>query len=91
MIRKVIQLDPRDNVVTALEDLNPGDGVRLESALAETAVREAIPFGHKMALCAIPAGGEVIKYGECMGVASHSIAAGTHVHVHNVNSRRART
>jgi hypothetical protein len=32
----------------------------------------------------------VRKYGECIGVATADIAAGSHVHVHNMESRRGR-
>ncbi len=51
-------------------------------------VVEDIPMGHKFALR--PIDGEVIKYGEVIGVADRPIAPGEHVHVHNVKSRRGR-
>ena len=35
-------------------------------------------------------GAPVRKYGECIGVATADIAPGSHVHVHNMESRRAR-
>ena len=43
-----------------------------------------VPFGHKIAVAAIPKGEPVLKYGTAIGVASADIAAGDHVHVHNV-------
>ena len=54
------------------------------------AVRDDIPYGHKIALCNIAAGADIVKYGERIGVASRPIAAGDYVHVHNLESLRAR-
>jgi len=84
-----VRLSPKDNVVTALRELRPGDQVKVGPDLTEVTTLEVIPFGHKMAIVNLPAGSDVIKYGDCIGVASHPIAAGAHVHIHNVNSRRA--
>ncbi len=49
-------------------------------------VRERIPAGHKLAVAAIPAGGEVVKYGSRIGIAKEEIPAGAWVHVHNVKT-----
>ena len=51
---------------------------------------EDIPFGHKVALTDIPRGTPVLKYGEQIGLATHDIARGQHVHVHNIESTRGR-
>ncbi len=83
----VIVITDRDNVATALETLPPGQV--LAGPLAVT-VRETIPRGHKVAIRAIPAGENVIKYGSSIGVATMAIPAGTHVHTHNVASARGR-
>ena len=53
-------------------------------------VRDAIPFGHKVAIRRIDAGGDVLKYGEVIGRASEVIEPGQWVHVHNVESVRGR-
>ncbi len=45
-----------------------------------------IPLGHKFALTAIEAGSPVIKYGAVIGRARHDIAAGAHVHSHNLDT-----
>ena len=42
--------------------------------------------GHKYALCDIPKGGRVIKYGYPIGVASENINEGDHVHSHNLKT-----
>lgn len=91
-VDKVIVLHTDDNVATCLANLKRGEvaewthrGERLEIRLGND-----VPFGHKFAIAEIPAGTEVRKYGEVIGIASKSIAAGAHVHVHNVDSARAR-
>jgi len=43
-----------------------------------------VPRGHKVATCAIAAGGHVIRYGQIIGAATQGIAAGEHVHTHNL-------
>ena len=84
----VIVISERDNVATALEALDMGRELRLGARTL--LVAEAIPRGHKVALCPIPAGEPVVKYGSPIGRASADIAAGTHVHTHNVASGRGR-
>ncbi len=84
----VLVISGADNVATALEPLDAGRIVDLGGITVTIA--EAIPRGHKVALRAIPAGERVIKYGSPIGSASTDIAAGTHVHTHNVASARGR-
>ena len=83
-----IVISTQDNVATALEALEAGQTIRA-GGLA-LAVTEAIPRGHKVALRPIRAGEVVVKYGSTIGHASSDIAAGTHVHTHNVASDRGR-
>jgi altronate dehydratase small subunit len=83
-----IVISARDNVATALEPLDAGQTIRAGDATITVA--EAIPRGHKIALRAIAAGDEVVKYGSAIGTASSGIAAGAHVHTHNVASTRGR-
>jgi altronate dehydratase len=87
-VNPVLVISGADNVATALEPLEPGRIVDLGGTTVTIA--EAIPRGHKVALRAIPAGERVIKYGSPIGSASSDIAAGTHVHTHNVASARGR-
>ena len=87
-MKLALVISDRDNVATALQALAPGQRIDLgESTLI---VAEHVPPGHKIALCAIAAGAPVIKYGSAIGTASAAIAAGTHVHTHNVASSRGR-
>ena len=86
-----IVVHSEDNVATAARMLKAGEPVRVTSDGSQITVRatQDIPFGHKLAVQAIPSGAEVRKYGEVIGVAAAEIAAGGHVHVHNVKSLRA--
>lgn len=90
MVRRVIVIDPRDNVATATADLKTGDTVEVVGGQAQMDVLQGIPFGHKMALCRIAQGCPVIKYGQVIGTATRDIGDGEHVHVHNVDSMRGR-
>ncbi len=47
-------------------------------------LRDEVPAGHKVALREIPRGEQVRKYGQVIGVATSDIAAGEHVHTHNL-------
>jgi len=87
-VDRVIVLSDRDNVATSLADLAAGEAARW--AGGEVVLCDPIAFGHKFALTDIAAGDEILKYGEVIGLASQAIAAGAHVHVHNVESVRAR-
>ena len=88
MSAKVIVITPRDNVATALEALAAGQTIDANGRLVT--VQEPIANGHKVALAAIRSGEPVIKYGNPIGTATSDIAAGSHVHVHNVASGRGR-
>ena len=82
----------RRDVAVALRDLAAGDTVNVRDggAVDRIALCEAIPLGHKFARRVMSAGESIRKYGECIGVATADIAAGAHVHIHNMASRRAR-
>ena len=87
-MKPALVISAHDNVATALEPLAAGSTVQIgETALA---VVDEVPRGHKIALRAIRRGEPVVKYGSTIGTASLDIAAGAHVHVHNVASARGR-
>jgi altronate dehydratase small subunit len=89
---KFILLDQKDNTVTALIDLDQGEvlTVDAETGTHPVSLGQKIPYAHKFARTFISKGADVIKYGEVIGVASTDIQPGDHVHVHNVESKRAR-
>ena len=87
-MKPAIVISARDNVATALDALDVGRVLEVETA--KVTVAEPIPRGHKVALRAIRAGEEIIKYGSAIGTATADIAPGAHVHTHNVASDRGR-
>lgn len=92
MERRAIMMKVKDNVGTALADLKAGSEVELtpEGQKLAVVLAQDIPFGHKFAVREISVGEQVIKYGESIGTASQMIVAGTHAHIHNVDSNRGR-
>ena len=87
-----IALRDTDNVATALRELAAEEMI-VVGVLDRTVpmhVRQAIPFGHKLALTDILQGANIVKYGEVMGRATQAIPAGTHAHIHNIESLRGR-
>jgi hypothetical protein len=88
-VSDVLLLHESDNTAVALRDLAPGDVVRALDGRTVT-VLEPIAAGHKLALAPIAAGTSARKYGAEIGTADVDIAAGAHVHVHNVHSERLR-
>ncbi|WP_299685140.1 altronate dehydratase family protein [uncultured Tateyamaria sp.] len=80
-----IRLDPTDTVVTATGPLEVG--VAVEGAPTRT----LIPSGHKIATQAMAKGDVIRKYAQVIGYAAQDIAAGDHVHTHNVAFRNTDT
>jgi altronate hydrolase len=83
-VTDVLRVHPRDNVLVALRDLQPGEAVR--SPNEELIAQSIVPRGHKLAACAISSGGAVTKYGWPIGKATQEIAPGEHVHTHNLTT-----
>jgi altronate hydrolase len=81
---KAVLLRDDDNVAVAARPIPQEAVITLGGRCVE--VREPIALGHKVALCAIAAGEPVRKYGQIIGFASRSIAAGSHVHLHNLRA-----
>ena len=77
-----LKVDPRDNVATALADVATGTAERAD--FGDLLAAQDIPRGHKAALRPIRAGEAVIKFGFPIGLAQADIAAGEHVHSHNL-------
>lgn len=84
-----------DAVGVAVEDIAAGErvtGVTLRGgSVVQVTTGDPVPLGHKLALRSIARGERVIEYGEVVGEATVDIAAGRHVHVHNLRSLRWRT
>ncbi|MEK5231426.1 UxaA family hydrolase [Lysinibacillus sp. FSL K6-0232] len=79
-----ILLNPIDNIVVALQNIEINDIVANSHMKNTIKAISTIPYGHKIAIRAIKAGEKIMKYGECMGIATKDIQIGEHVHVQNV-------
>lgn len=77
-----IHLHPSDNIAIARVPLAAGQTVTVEGE--RITLHDTIPGGHKLSLHPIGAGDTVIRYGQAIGRAREAIAAGRHVHTHNL-------
>jgi (2R)-sulfolactate sulfo-lyase subunit alpha len=85
--------DKADSVgVVVVEDLKPGtDAIGWIMETDETIglkSLEAVPLGHKIALQSLQVGATVLKYGNDVGRIVADVAKGSHVHVHNLKTKR---
>jgi altronate hydrolase len=71
-----------DNVAVLKRPLKAGDELLHGSVVL--CATGAIGAGHKMAVSPVAEGSPVRKYGQIIGFAQHPIAAGEHVHSHNL-------
>jgi altronate dehydratase small subunit len=94
-MKKALQINSKDNVVTATYDIEMGENIEVISPegeiILEPTTIDNIPFGHKLTIVELVEGDEIIKYGEVIGIASRSIQLGEWVHTHNVESARLPT
>jgi (2R)-sulfolactate sulfo-lyase subunit alpha len=85
--------DENDSVgVVVVEGVKAGDRLNgwimdQDRIIMHQAVSE-IPIGHKLAIKPLGKGDTVIKYGVDIGRVVEPIAAGEHVHVHNLKTKR---
>lgn len=79
-IAAAILLNPIDDVAVARRRIVKGEATGIGGVM----VNQLIPRGHKVALRDIPAGKALRKFGQVIGVATREIAAGDHVHMHNL-------
>ncbi len=89
---KFLLHDKVDSVGVAVVDIVKGEkvyGAFLDGdELVEVVANENIPLGHKIALKAVKAGGDVIKYDVKIGVATKDFKPGDWVHTHNLKGAR---
>jgi len=76
----VIRIHPADDVVIARTQLVGGTTIASEGVT----VIGLVPPGHKLAVRAIAQGEPVRRYNQIIGTAKQPIAAGQHVHTHNL-------
>jgi hypothetical protein len=89
-MKSFLILDSKDNVATAITNLETG--FELEDVFLPYPVTcvENIKRGHKVALTDINEGDVVVKYGVTIGRAIAPIKKGELVHVHNLRSQRGK-
>jgi len=80
MSSPAIRIHPADNVVIARRQLLGGTPIPEEGLT----VAGLVPPGHKVATRDIAAGEPVRRYNQIIGSATQPIAAGQHVHTHNL-------
>ncbi len=92
MKRDAIAIKEQDNVATALRNLERAEtaSVGVGDRTVPITLVDAVEFGHKFALVDIPAGTDILKYGEVIGRATADIPKGAHAHVQNIESLRGR-
>lgn len=93
-LKLALKVDDLDNVATIFAN-GIVDGMEVEvrdkKGNSEViTVHGDVPYGHKIALRDIAPGEHIMKYGECIGAASHPISKGDYVHVHNLDALRGR-
>ncbi len=81
-MQHVFLLHPDDDVAIARQQLIGGSHLP-----GGATSRGLIPPGHKVALRHLPLGQAVRRYNQVIGYATQPIAAGDHVHVHNLGLR----
>lgn len=83
-MENLLRISPADNVAVALKNLSKGDEVKIGGGAF--ALVCDVPFGHKVALCDIPAGGDVVKYAHRIGRAKTDIPRGGKVDETNLKT-----
>jgi len=87
MANKVLQLDPRDNVLIALMTLKPGETV--DCGEFTYSVITDVPAKHKFARRDLAPGADVIMYGVVVGKAGKSIRGGELLTSDNIYNQTA--
>ncbi len=83
-MRDIIVIHPDDSVAIALRPIHKGETISVRDR--ELVILEDIAPGHKIALCSIEKGSNVLKYGYPIGRAKEMIPAGAWVHTHNLQT-----
>ena len=89
-----LKVNDKDNVATIFaNDVKAGMTVNIRDKKGDSVCEillADIPYGHKVAVKPIAKGEPIVKSGEEIGVATMDIQTGDYVHVHNLDSQRAR-
>ncbi len=92
MAHAILLHEPDDDVGVAVQDLKAGSevgAVTLEGkAVGSVKLVNDVPLGHKVAMRDLANGKDVIEYGRVIGMASQATPRGSHVHTHNLKTKR---
>ena len=83
-MRTYIQINPADNVVVAVKNLQTGASLDINGRTI--VVLQDIPAGHKVALQDFKEGDHIIKYGAPIGHAREVITTGSWVNEKNIKT-----
>ncbi len=81
MKNKILRINPKDNVLVALQDIEQGEKVLFEGLEYETL--EKIPAKHKFFMQDLPQGSEVMMYGVLVGKTQFDVKQGARMNVEN--------
>ncbi|HFK5503034.1 TPA: UxaA family hydrolase [Elizabethkingia anophelis] len=81
MKNKILRINPKDNVLVALQDVEQGEKVLFEGL--EYEVLEKIPAKHKFFMQDLPQGSEVMMYGVLVGKTQFDVKKGARMSVEN--------
>ena len=88
----ILMHEPDDDVGVAVEDLGAGaevGAITLEGKPVGTVkLINNVPLGHKVAMHDITNGKDVREYGRVIAVAILDAPRGSHVHTHNITTKR---
>ena len=92
MKKGILVHEASDDVGVAVMDLNVGEEIGVATLegkhVKQIKLVTDVPLGHKVAMVDLPKDKHVIEYGRAIAYALVAIAAGEHVHVHNIRSLR---
>jgi len=86
-MQRVLQLDPRDNVLIALSDLKEGDQVDFSGS--KYSLVSNVPAKHKFATTDLSLGADVIMYGVLVGKTYHPVKKGEVLSLANLRHESA--
>ena len=80
----VLLMSEQDNCLIARSTLRVGDVVEIDGR--QVVLTQDIDLGHKLARRPLAVGDKVLRYGAPIGSVTRPIAAGEHIHTHNLES-----
>jgi len=92
MKKGILLHEVTDDVGVSVMDLKAGEEINVVTLEGEDVkvikLLTDVPLGHKVAMIDMAVNKHVIEYGRAIGYVSTAIAAGEHVHTHNIKSLR---